>query len=55
MWQLFERNRGGLRVVATAAEILGYTEENCLPAPLQLLDEADRRQLSLFIEQWQLR
>jgi len=55
LWQLFIRNRGGMRVMATAANILGYTEGNCLPEPLQLLSKEDREQLERLLNQWQLR
>lgn len=54
MWQLFARNRGGMRVMATAADILGYTEGNCLPEPLQPLVGDDRKQLELLLRQRQL-
>lgn len=54
MWQLFIRNRGGVRVMATAADILGYTEGNCLPEPLQPLIGEDRVQLEMLLKQWQL-
>lgn len=45
LWQLLIRNKGGLRVMATAAEILGYTQENCLPHPLSPLQGEDRTSL----------
>jgi 4-hydroxy-tetrahydrodipicolinate synthase len=45
LWQLFAQYKGGLRVMATAAEILGFSECNCLPAPLQTLTQGDRLQL----------
>ncbi|MCH2058063.1 MAG: dihydrodipicolinate synthase family protein [Thalassotalea sp.] len=54
LWELFARNRGGLRVMATAADILGYTEGSCLPAPLQPLAGVDRKQLALFLRQMKL-
>jgi len=54
MWQLFAQNRGGLRVMATAADILNYTEGNCLPEPLQPLVGDDRKQLELLLKQWKL-
>ena len=54
MWDLFARNRGGMRVMATAAHILGYTELNCLPAPLQLLDKDDASQLEALLKQMKL-
>lgn len=54
LWQLFARNRGGMRVMATAAAILGYTEGNCLPEPLQPLVGKDKEELELLLKQWQL-
>ncbi len=54
LWELFARNRGGLRVMATAADILGYTEGSCLPAPLQPLAGDDRKQLALLLRQMKL-
>ena len=51
VWQLFDRNRGGMRVMATAADILGFTEGNCLPEPLQPLTGEDRSQLELLLKQ----
>ncbi len=54
LWQLFVRNRGGMRVMATAADILGYTEASCLPAPLQPLLGEDRAQLETLLKQLKL-
>ncbi len=54
MWQLFVRNRGGVRVMATAADILGFTEGSCLPEPLQPLIGEDRAQLELLLKHRQL-
>lgn len=54
MWELFVRNRGGMRVMATAASILGYTERNNLPEPLMSLNSEDRGQLEALIKQLQL-
>jgi 4-hydroxy-tetrahydrodipicolinate synthase len=50
IWDLFARNRGGLRVMATAADMLGFTEGNCLPAPLQPLADDDRKRLKSILE-----
>ena len=51
MWQLFIQNRGGMRVMATAADILGFTEGNCLPEPLQPLVGEDRAHLSMLLKE----
>lgn len=49
IWELFARNNGGLRVMATAADILGYTEQHCLPAPLKPLAGEDRETLQRLL------
>ncbi len=54
LWQLFARNKGGMRVMATAADILGYCEGNCLPAPLSPLTDEDRMMLSNLLTQLNL-
>jgi 4-hydroxy-tetrahydrodipicolinate synthase len=40
LWALFRRH-GGIRVVATAAVILGLAGEDNLPRPLRLLDRSE--------------
>ena len=55
LWDLFALNKGGLRVMATAADILGYTEGNCLPAPLLPLTGSARQQLAELLDQLCLR
>ena len=45
LWSLFGQYRG-LRVLATAAELLGLVESPCLPLPIQTLDAAGRRQVA---------
>lgn len=45
IWQLYKKHGGSLRVIATAAEQLGLIEQPSLPAPLQTLDDAERREL----------
>ena len=54
LWQLFMANKGGLRVMATAADILGYCEGNCLPAPLSPLEREDRKALEGLLTQLKL-
>jgi 4-hydroxy-tetrahydrodipicolinate synthase len=54
MWELFIRNKGGVRVMATAADILGYTEGNCLPQPLKPLQGEERNTLATLLERLQL-
>lgn len=54
LWQLFVRNKGGLRVIATAANILGYADNDCLPAPLQPLTGEDRNILEKLLSDLKL-
>lgn len=54
LWHLFAQYNGGIRVMAAAADILGYTEANCLPAPLQSISFADKQALSKLLQQLQL-
>lgn len=49
LWSLFATNMGGLRVMATAADVLGICERDCLPAPLQPLNQSDRETLEHII------
>ncbi|BDX08628.1 dihydrodipicolinate synthase family protein [Planctobacterium marinum] len=51
LWSLFVKNKGGMRVMATAAAILGICEGNCLPAPLQTLGKQDRTELEQLLKQ----
>lgn len=50
LWELFATNKGGLRVMATAAHLLGFTEESNLPLPLKPLEAKDRQILASFIQ-----
>lgn len=43
LWALFARHGGSLRVIATAAELLGLVQHPCLPLPLRSLDGAERQ------------
>ncbi|MFC3121198.1 dihydrodipicolinate synthase family protein [Agaribacter flavus] len=54
LWQLFTKNNGGMRVMATAASILGLTEYECLPHPLRPLDKEDRVILEALITELML-
>jgi len=54
LWALFSRHGGSLRVVASAAEILGLTEHLSLPLPLKALDGADRQQLSALLDELEM-
>ncbi|TDT51761.1 4-hydroxy-tetrahydrodipicolinate synthase [Enterobacter sp. AG5470] len=50
LWDLFRRYGGSLRVIATAAELLGAVAAPCLPAPLRTLTGDARRQVAEVIE-----
>ncbi|MDV5354535.1 dihydrodipicolinate synthase family protein [Enterobacter asburiae] len=54
LWDLFKRYGGSLRVIATAAELLGAVKAPCLPAPLQTLQGDARREVAQVIEQLRL-
>jgi len=45
IWNMFAKHNGGLRVMASAAEILGYANDECLPKPLMSLNEDDKLEL----------
>lgn len=48
LWSLFNQY-GSLRVIATAAEILGHTQSPCLPLPLMTLPAFDRDMLAKML------
>ncbi|XTZ38532.1 dihydrodipicolinate synthase family protein [Salmonella enterica] len=50
LWDLFQRNGGSMRCIATAAELLGVVTSPCLPAPLRTLSGEARRQVADVIE-----
>ncbi|WP_404298737.1 dihydrodipicolinate synthase family protein [Halomonas sp.] len=50
LWALFRRHGGSLRVVATAAELLGLAEPPSLPLPLRTLEGSDRQALETVLE-----
>jgi len=49
IWSMFARNGGGLRVVAAAAEILGYCETPSLPTPFLPIDKNEYSELEHII------
>lgn len=49
LWELFKQNNGSLRVIATAAELLGKVDSPCLPQPLSTLQGEDREQLAVIL------
>ncbi len=54
VWEMFIRNGGGLRVVAAAASILGYSETTNLPAPFLPISNSDYQELERLIHQLDL-
>ncbi|WP_440997956.1 dihydrodipicolinate synthase family protein [Arhodomonas sp. SL1] len=54
LWTQFERHGGGLRVVATAAELLGLAGSPCLPRPLMALEGDERNTLAELLDQLRL-
>lgn len=55
LWALFRQHGGSLRVVATAAELLGLAEPPCLPLPLRTLEGEERQALAAVLETLALR
>ncbi|HMN22435.1 MAG TPA: dihydrodipicolinate synthase family protein [Ottowia sp.] len=51
LWALYARHGGSLRVIATAAELLGLVQHPCLPLPLRSLGGADRQALAHCLAQ----
>lgn len=51
LWTLFARHGGSLRVIATAAELLGLVQRPCLPLPLRSLDGAERQAVADCLQQ----
>lgn len=55
LWALYARHGGSLRVIATAAELLGLTAPHCLPRPLDSLRGAARREVETVLQTLHLR
>jgi len=53
LWALF-REYGSLRVIATAAEVLGHAAANCLPLPLKGLDGPSTQRVAQVLKTLQL-
>lgn len=53
LWALFRRH-GSLRVIATAAELLGHAPTPCLPPPLRALQGEERQRLAMLLAELQL-
>lgn len=50
LWKLFSQHGGSLRVIASAAELLGLVEAPCLPLPLKALEGEERRMLARVLD-----
>ena len=50
LWTLYARHGGSLRVIATAAEVLGLVAPDSLPLPLQSLSGADRQAVETALQ-----
>ncbi len=54
LWALFRQYGGSLRVIATAAELLGLVRAPCLPLPLRALAGNERQQLASLLAELKL-
>ena len=54
LWAMFGQHGGSLRVVATAAELMGLVTSSCLPLPLKALEGTDRQKLARLLNGLQL-
>ncbi|MDE9533478.1 dihydrodipicolinate synthase family protein [Xenorhabdus bovienii] len=54
LWTFFRQYGGSLRVVASAAVLLGLVEQDCLPLPLKALEAADLQQLAELLDELEL-
>lgn len=54
LWELFAKYNGSLRVIATAADLIGVARAPNLPQPLQAIARADREQLAQLIDTLEL-
>lgn len=54
LWTLFSQYGGSLRVVATAAELMGLVTAPCLPLPLKGLEGESRQKLARLLDELQL-
>jgi 4-hydroxy-tetrahydrodipicolinate synthase len=54
LWALFTQFGGSLRVVATAAELRGFTHSPSLPLPLRAISGSGRQQIAAAIDELEL-
>ncbi|WP_318386859.1 dihydrodipicolinate synthase family protein [Enterobacter sp.] len=55
LWALFRKHGGSIRVIAAAAGVLGLTDTDCLPRPLQPLSASDIADIARVINVLELR
>lgn len=55
LWALFRKHGGSIRVIAAAASVLGLTDTDCLPRPLQLLSAGDIADIARVITALELK
>ena len=55
LWALFRKHGGSLRVIATAAGVLGLTDMDCLPRPLQPLSAGNIADIAHVISMLELK
>jgi 4-hydroxy-tetrahydrodipicolinate synthase len=54
LWELFRQFGGSFRVVATAAELRGFTQHPSLPLPLRTISGEGRKQIAAVIDELEL-
>lgn len=55
LWALFRKHGAGIRVIAAAAGVLGLTDTDCLPRPLQPLPAGDIAEIASVINALELK
>lgn len=55
LWALFRKHGGSIRVIAAAAGVLGLTDTDCLPRPLQPLSAGDIADIARVITALELK
>ncbi|EOX8956834.1 dihydrodipicolinate synthase family protein [Enterobacter pasteurii] len=55
LWALFRKHGGSIRVIAAAAGVLGLTDTDCLPRPLQPLSASDIADIARVITKLDLK
>lgn len=55
LWALYRKHGGSIRVIAAAAGVLGLTDTDCLPRPLQPLPAEDIAEIARVITELELK